>query len=58
MTNLILATDCYTPSHCLQYPPEARGLSAQADSRPDPFSDTALFLGLSSARAVFYRKAC
>jgi nicotinamide phosphoribosyltransferase len=46
MTNLILATDSYKQSHFLQYPPEARALSAYVESRPNPFSDSVLFLGL------------
>ena len=46
MTNLILATDSYKHSHFLQYPPEARAISAYGESRPNDFSDEVLFLGL------------
>lgn len=46
MTNLILATDSYKHSHFLQYPPEARVISAYAEARPNDFSDRAVFLGL------------
>ena len=46
MTNLILATDSYKQSHFLQYPPEARVISAYAEARPNDFSDEVLFLGL------------
>lgn len=46
MTNLILATDSYKHSHFLQYPPEARVISAYAESRPNDFADEVLFLGL------------
>jgi nicotinamide phosphoribosyltransferase len=46
MTNLILATDSYKQSHFLQYPPEARVISAYAEARTNPFSDENVFLGL------------
>lgn len=46
MTNLILATDSYKQSHFLQYPPEARFISAYAEARLNDFSDEVLFLGL------------
>ena len=46
MTNLILATDSYKQSHFLQYPPEARVISAYAEARTNPFSDEVVFLGL------------
>ncbi len=46
MTNLILATDSYKHSHFLQYPPEARVIAAYGESRPNPFSNEVLFLGL------------
>ena len=44
--NPILATDSYKHSHFLQYPPEARRISAYAESRPNPFADEVLFVGL------------
>lgn len=46
MTNLILATDSYKHSHFLQYPPEARAISAYVEARHNDFSDRVLFLGL------------
>ena len=46
MTNIILATDSYKHSHFLQYPPEARVISAYAEARPNDFSDRVLFFGL------------
>jgi nicotinamide phosphoribosyltransferase len=46
MTNLILTTDSYKHSHFLQYPPEARVISAYAEARLNTFSDKLLFLGL------------
>ncbi len=46
MTNLILATDSYKHSHFLQYPPEARVISAYAEARANEFSDEVLFFGL------------
>ena len=46
MKNLILATDSYKQSHFLQYPPEARIISAYVEARPNPFSDEIVFLGL------------
>ena len=48
MANLILATDSYKQSHYLQYPPEARIISAYAEARPNPFSDEVLFFGLQA----------
>ncbi len=44
--NLLLATDSYKHSHFLQYPPEARAISAYGEARPNPFSDKVLFFGL------------
>jgi nicotinamide phosphoribosyltransferase len=44
--NLILATDSYKHSHFLQYPPEARAISAYVEARPNDFADEVLFLGL------------
>lgn len=46
MTNLILATDSYKHSHFLQYPPEARAISAYIEARPNDFADEVLFMGL------------
>ena len=46
MTNLILATDSYKQSHFLQYPPEARIISAYIEARKNTFSDDVLFFGL------------
>jgi nicotinamide phosphoribosyltransferase len=46
MKNLILATDSYKQSHFLQYPPEARVISAYVEARPNPFSGEVVFLGL------------
>ena len=46
MTNLILATDSYKHSHFLQYPPEARAISAYAEARHNDFAGEVLFLGL------------
>jgi nicotinamide phosphoribosyltransferase len=46
MTNIILATDSYKHSHFLQYPPEARVISAYAEARHNDFSDRVLFFGL------------
>lgn len=46
MTNLILATDSYKHSHFLQYPPEARAISAYVEARPNGSADEVLFLGL------------
>jgi nicotinamide phosphoribosyltransferase len=46
MHNLILATDSYKQSHFLQYPPEARRISAYAEARLNDFLDEVLFLGL------------
>lgn len=46
MPNLILATDSYKQSHFLQYPPEARVISAYAEARLNDFSDEVLFFGL------------
>lgn len=44
--NLILATDSYKHSHFLQYPPEARAISAYVEARPNDFADEVLFFGL------------
>lgn len=46
MTSLILATDSYKHSHYLQYPPEARAISAYVEARPNDFADEVLFMGL------------
>lgn len=46
MTNLILSTDSYKHSHFLQYPPEARIISAYAEARGGGASEEAVFLGL------------
>jgi nicotinamide phosphoribosyltransferase len=46
MHNPILATDSYKHSHFLQYPPEARAISAYGESRANDFADEVLFLGL------------
>lgn len=46
MINLVLAADSYKQSHFLQYPPEARVISAYAEARVNEFSDEVLFLGL------------
>lgn len=44
--NIILSTDSYKHSHFLQYPPEARAISAYGESRHNDFADEVLFLGL------------
>lgn len=44
--NLILATDSYKHSHFLQYPPEARAISAYIEARPNDFASEVLFFGL------------
>lgn len=44
--NIILSTDSYKHSHFLQYPPEARAISAYGESRTNDFADEVLFLGL------------
>jgi nicotinamide phosphoribosyltransferase len=46
MTNPILATDSYKHSHFLQYPPEARAISAYIEARQNDFADEVLFMGL------------
>ena len=46
--NIILATDSYKHSHFLQYPPEARVISAYAEARANDFSDRVLFFGLQA----------
>ncbi len=46
MRNLILATDSYKQSHFLQYPPEARAISAYGEARPNPFTENLVFFGL------------
>ncbi|QFT76201.1 nicotinate phosphoribosyltransferase [Erythrobacter sp. THAF29] len=46
MRNLLLSTDSYKQSHFLQYPPEARAISAYGESRPNSFSDKVVFFGL------------
>ncbi|WP_292973910.1 nicotinate phosphoribosyltransferase [Novosphingobium sp.] len=57
MTNLILATDSYKHSHFLQYPPEARRISAYAEARRNDFSDQVLFLGLQPFLIDYLGKA-
>lgn len=47
-TNLILATDSYKQSHFLQYPPEARTISAYVEARPNPFAEELIFFGLQA----------
>jgi nicotinamide phosphoribosyltransferase len=44
--NPILSVDSYKHSHFLQYPPEARAISAYGEARPNPFSHEVLFFGL------------
>jgi len=46
MTHILLATDSYKHSHFLQYPPEARSISAYVEARANPMADRVLFLGL------------
>jgi hypothetical protein len=46
MTNLILTTDSYKHSHFLQYPPEARAISAYVEARANDCADEVLFMGL------------
>ena len=46
--NIILSTDSYKHSHFLQYPPEARAISAYGESRTNDFADEVLFLGLQA----------
>ena len=46
MHNIILSTDSYKHSHFLQYPPEARAVSAYVEARANDFSDDLLFMGL------------
>ena len=48
MSNILLTTDSYKHSHFLQYPPEARIISAYAEARPNDFSDRVLFFGLQT----------
>jgi nicotinamide phosphoribosyltransferase len=48
MTNFILATDSYKQSHFLQYPPEARIISAYIEARKNDFSNDVLFFGLQA----------
>ncbi len=48
MTNFILATDSYKQSHFLQYPPEARIISAYIEARKNDFSSDVLFFGLQA----------
>jgi nicotinamide phosphoribosyltransferase len=48
MTNIILATDSYKHSHFLQYPPEARAISAYVEARKCEFSDRLVFFGLQT----------
>lgn len=48
MTNIILATDSYKHSHFLQYPPEARTISAYVEARTNDFSDDLVFFGLQT----------
>ena len=55
--NLILATDSYKQSHFLQYPPEARAISAYGESRPNGFSDEVVFFGLQPFLIDYLGKA-
>jgi len=48
MTNPLLAVDSYKQSHFLQYPPEARRISAYVEARPNDFSKEVLFFGLQA----------
>jgi nicotinamide phosphoribosyltransferase len=48
MTHIILATDSYKHSHFLQYPPEARHISAYVEARTNDFSAQVLFFGLQA----------
>ena len=48
MRNIILSTDSYKQSHYLQYPPEARIISAYVEARKNPFSPNLLFFGLQA----------
>lgn len=57
MTNPILATDSYKHSHFLQYPPEARIISAYAEARVNDFSDEVLFFGLQPFLADYLGRA-
>ena len=57
MQNLILATDSYKQSHFLQYPPEARAISAYGESRPNGFSDEVVFFGLQPFLIDYLGKA-
>ena len=43
---IILSADSYKHSHFLQYPPEARAISAYGESRTNDFAGEVLFLGL------------
>ena len=57
MKNPILATDSYKQSHFLQYPPEARVISAYVEARPNPFSDDIVFLGLQPLLLDYFTQA-
>ena len=57
MINLILATDSYKHSHFLQYPPEARIISAYAEARLNDFSDEVRFFGLQPFLIDYLGKA-
>ena len=57
MKNPILATDSYKQSHFLQYPPEARVISAYVEARPNPFSDDIAFLGLQPLLLDYFTQA-
>jgi nicotinamide phosphoribosyltransferase len=57
MKNPILATDSYKQSHFLQYPPEARVISAYVEARPNPFSDEIVFLGLQPLLLDYFTQA-
>lgn len=48
MPNLILTTDSYKHSHFLQYPPEARHISAYIEARINDFSNDLVFFGLQA----------
>lgn len=57
MKNPILATDSYKQSHFLQYPPEARVISAYVEARPNPFTDEIVFLGLQPLLLDYFTQA-
>lgn len=57
MKNPILATDSYKQSHFLQYPPEARVISAYVEARLNPFSKEVVFLGLQPLLLDYFTQA-